>query len=196
MEVEFTLTADDLTAFALFHEAQKAPKGWKRFLTTFWGLVVFFSLSVAAQVWKLLIGIDAWADLMLVGSIVAGLLILRWLWWMWQPLAIRRANRKALATLDVKARSYLNQRIKLNPEGVLQITPLATSLIDWAAVERICQTDVYAFIYISPLEAYVIPERAFRNEGEFHAFADQARAFHQGATRAQRPWTTEERIDR
>jgi hypothetical protein len=183
MEVEFTLTADDLAAFALY-DYTEGPKGWRRFLTLFWGVVAFFTLSVIAQVVKLFLGIDAWADLMLVGAIVGALVMLRWVWWKWQPFALRRSARKLLAALDPKSRSYYEQRLKLTPEGVVQMTPLATSLIDWAAVERIVVTDLYAFIYIAPHQAYIIPERAFRNEGDFHAFADQARAFQEAAARS------------
>jgi hypothetical protein len=183
MEVEFTLTAEDLASFALYHSTQ-GPKGWKRFLTAFWGVVAFFTLSAIAQVVKLFLGMDAWGDLVFVLAIVGALLILRWAWWKWQPIALRRATRKQLSALDPKSRSYYEQRLKLTPEGVVQITPLASSLTDWVAVEKIVLTEQHALIYLNADQAYVVPERAFRNEGEFHAFVDQARAFHQGATRA------------
>jgi hypothetical protein len=183
MEIAFTLTAEDLVAFQLHHYAQDArARGWKRFLTLYWGAVVFFGLSCIVQVGKLLAGIDAWADLLVTFGIVATLLTLRW--WLWNPGALRRATRKQIDAADPKSRSYYEQQVRLTAEGIVLATPLATTLTDWAAVEKIDLADRHAFIYIAPTEAYVIPERAFRNEGEFHAFVDQARAFHEAAPRA------------
>jgi hypothetical protein len=184
MEIEFTLTAEDLAVFALYHQAQQIPRGWRRFFTLFWGVVAFFGLSFIVQVGKLLTGIDAWENLAFASAIVGGLLILRLVWWWWQPIAIRRSLRKQLAAADPKARSYYEQRLRLTPEGIVLATPLSTQLTDWAAVERIDMAESHGFIYISPTEAYVIPGRVFQNEGEFHALIDQARSFRERAARA------------
>ena len=47
--------------------------------------------------------------------------------------------------------------------------------IRWSAVPKICETDGRLFVYLTPHQAFIVPERAFETRSEFDAFAAGAK---------------------
>ena len=50
-------------------------------------------------------------------------------------------------------------------------------MILWSAIVRIDTSPKYAFIYLNPVNAYIIPRHAFATDAEFHAFVDLAQRY-------------------
>ena len=167
--IEFERTIEDIIEFNLFH-MKNSPSIRRQALITqvaAAALAVMVSLSTGY-----LLGIDKKAGtgflyvLTLVLSIAAFFVV---------PFLSRaeviNGFRKATKEGDNKA-ILGNQTISLTPDNIFVKTPAGESKYTWAVIDKIVQNDKYIFLYISSINAIVIPRKAFSTDSSLQEFVD------------------------
>lgn len=175
--VEYTLTVDDLVAFAKWraHESGEDEERLPRQrVVGAWivGVAGYLVVSAVLTI-PLLVG----RSLLLAGgaelvAIAAGL-ALGWAEWrsgrMAQWLVQRPYVRKARSALE---RVSGSRRVRLEPDGLRIAVDGREEQLRWSGIERIVETDDHVFIYTGPNAAHIVPRR-FAGTKEF---TDQLRA--------------------
>lgn len=65
----------------------------------------------------------------------------------------------------------------VEPSGVTEQGSVSESKVAWSGVEKIEDDNQYIYIFTGPLQAHVIPKRAFRSSEESQKFLETAKAF-------------------
>jgi hypothetical protein len=109
------------------------------------------------------------------------------LFWVWvYPVyyrwVIKRNTRKIYSESESKG-VLGNHFIAIGPEGVRERSAVGESTTAWDGIERIEDDERYLFLYTGPLQAHVVPKRAFASGPEADAFLQLARTYHLGNTR-------------
>lgn len=63
----------------------------------------------------------------------------------------------------------------LSPEGIRVESPKGQSLVYWSAVKRMAATKSRFFLFFGPVNALVLPRRAFESQAGFEAAQTEAR---------------------
>jgi len=171
-EVEFDLTVEDFVAFNHDHmERLFAMRATRVVLALVVGLAVpvgvtryLMSEDVAAEAAPFLI---LWAVIHFLAFVAIAI------WWS------RRSSSwgtgwiyRWLATRGDSSAIFGRYRFVISPQGILERSPKAEARYDISVVQKIIVTANHAFIYISPLQAFIIPRRAFFPTETFDAFVD------------------------
>jgi hypothetical protein len=94
--------------------------------------------------------------------------------------AIKRNAKKIYAA--AKSQGILGEHtLTLAAEGFTTACSANESKINWSGVERIDSDEQYIYIYTSPLQAHVIPKRAFSSDEEAMTFLQTAERFRANA---------------
>lgn len=164
MLLEYDLTTDDFVALNL-HAATTSPTiQTSRARSRVWGSVGVFVGGL------LLVGLEgSWLEALVVASLGSAVF-----WFVWPPtwswFLTRNVRRLARAGgLGVPGRC----RLWIDEDGVHDQTPTGSSSVAWSGVVRLDETDTHAFIYVGPVQAYVIPRRI--GEPAVQAFINAAR---------------------
>lgn len=175
MEIEYSLTAEDLTAF-IRHHSKKGPRPTGnirvKLSSIVWGVVLLLVIAVNVN--------DAIRRLttsFVLGVVVGVLAMIVMLIWM------RKTTLNAVKNLyeDEHARwVFSRRRLSLSPAGVSSSNDYHETIHRWPIVWRIDTEGAYAFFYTSLNEGIVIPRRAFRDEQHFEEFLALARRYQQG----------------
>jgi hypothetical protein len=64
-------------------------------------------------------------------------------------------------------------KLRLTEEGIILITEAKEMKSGWKAIENICETEKHIFIFISAVEAYIVPKNAFENESSKKEFLEE-----------------------
>jgi hypothetical protein len=175
MEIEYSLTAEDLAAFIRYH-SKKGPRPAGnirvKLPSIVWVVVLLIVIAVIAN--------DAIRRLttsFVLGVAVGGGAMIVLLVW------TRKATLNAVKNLyeDEHARwVFSRRRLSICPAGVISSNEYHETIHRWSIVWRIDTEGVYAFFYTSLNEGIVIPRRAFRDEQHFEEFLALARRYQQG----------------
>jgi hypothetical protein len=60
--------------------------------------------------------------------------------------------------------------LSIAAEGIVETKPNGESKRKWAAVTRIVVTSQHVFVYTSPVEAFILPRRAFDSDDQCQEF--------------------------
>lgn len=84
-------------------------------------------------------------------------------------------SRKVLKLLkEDKYISMIGERsLALTKEGIIETSSQNESKVKWESVGRINETKEHIFIYISPVSAFIIPTRSFKDIAEKEEFRKQ-----------------------
>lgn len=177
MEIEYEQTLEDVIAFNEAHQ-NRSPLMRSIRLSLFgtaWiaipiGIVVYF--VAAANAGKLPQDPPVLMFLILWGVahfIVFGLITLR----------IARTGR-SIVTANFLVRRILTEgdtssltgrrKLSVSPTTISDSSPSGESSWKMTAVQKILVTEHYAFIYVSPVHAFIVPRRAFFRPEEFERF--------------------------
>jgi len=153
MAIASTLTTDDHVALVLHVTKHHAPL---RKQTARLRL-----MSVGTVVIGLVVLIGLFQENWIGGVIFAT--IVGTIWWFVFPLLQRRTTAGQLRRL-ARERGGLGAegpvRLSVDESGIREERTGTTTVVGWEAVERIDETDDYAFVFSSPLEAMILPRRA------------------------------------
>jgi hypothetical protein len=176
MQVSFEQTKDDLIAYNLYHSAHSpAIRRQRRTM-----IAVF--VSAALVVAMLLLSFPSsptpppgilWV---VVAAFLIGAAVL--------PRSYRRGVIKIVGRMidEGQNRTLLGRReITISPVDLGAASELRSTTVRWKAVEKVVEDGDYLYIYISALEAIIVPRRAFAGEAPFAAFADAVRKHREAA---------------
>lgn len=163
--LEYTLTAEDLAAFAAWQATQSGEadaRNRRMRLVGAWlaggvAYLVVFAVSTMPLLLNLQLGL---AGAMEVLDVLVGLAVGVWEWrrgrvgaW----LARRRDLFRARVALE---RTGASRRVWLDEDG-LNVTAGDRSIhVDWSEVSRVVETDDHVFVYTGQNAAHVVPRRA------------------------------------
>ena len=167
MQIDYELTVEDAAAFSVYL-FRTSPRTRRR-LRVNQGIGVLATL-ILAVVWP------EWSTIeRLIFTI---LLLLLWIfgypqYYRW---AVRRNASKAYSA--TKSKGVLGKHtLVIEPSGVTEKSTVAESKSTWSGIERIEDDSQYVYIFTGPLQAQVIPKRAFRSNEESQTFLEAAKTF-------------------
>ena len=165
--VRYEMVGDDLIAFNLYHQTN--------------------SPSVRRALW------NSAAFFVIIGGLLAVVAMLEprmrvlWLFSLvlfYFALAVPFNHRKSVRTIvgrmlqEGTNKGLLGlKEITLTPVEICATGALRSSTTRWPAVEKVVTTEEALYVYISAIEAIVIPRRAFGTSAEFEDFAATARRY-------------------
>ncbi|PFG16231.1 YcxB-like protein [Propionicimonas paludicola] len=148
--LEFELTTEDFVAFSIYG-ALSAPAVQKRSARLRIGAsaAMFVGLGLAAGLQ------DGW-----LYGLVAGLIAAAVFWLIWPPLWAWSTKRNVMRLAESGGLGKPGPcRIWIDQYGVHDATPDGTSTVSWRGIDRVEETPSHAFIFVGPIQAYVIPKR-------------------------------------
>ncbi len=169
MIAEFDLTLDDHLAFQEYHLKHSPSiralrlKNWLA-LPAGLGLLYGFMLMVSPNP---SLAVKGHWPLIAVGVV----------WLMGFPFWFHKAMLRNVRTLleEGSNKGMLGKHtITISPETITQAMRYQTSAVRWEAVDKVVRGEGYLFVYISAVNAYIIPEHAFDGEKAFFDFCGQA----------------------
>jgi hypothetical protein len=173
MEVEYSLTLEDLRAFRRQHRRgrQKPPRkklvpDWVVWPVLFLLLFFIFLTSEEPLAWLT----RPWV--LLLAGFVAGVVSIILL----GVGVTRRAVRRFYDDPDNRW-MFGSRRVSITPEGLHTTSAVSRGFYSWEGIIKVRETDDHAFLYISAEQAVVVPRRAFRNTDEFERFIDLVRRY-------------------
>lgn len=163
--VEFTLTVDDLVAFAAWQakaSGEEDPRRARMRLVGAWlvggaAYLAMFAVATLPFLLSRLLELAGAAELVsvLVGAAVG--------WWEWQRgragewLVARRYRTKARVALE---QTGTTRRLELDDDGLTILAGRRSTHVPWSRISRVVETDDHVFVYTGPDAAHVIPRRA------------------------------------
>lgn len=169
MNVSYELTPDDLADYALFHNTNSPTIRRQRLGCAFMFLAIALMLPAAILLETedpvLETAVDIWP--LLLGPLI-GLLVF-FACWRW---SVRRTSRRMFQE-GCKAGQYGRTALSLQDDGIREKQDSGDTFRKWAAVEKIAVTPDYLFVYVSGVEAFIVPRRTFANEDDFDRFVHE-----------------------
>jgi hypothetical protein len=173
VEVHFDLDRADYVEFSLSHH-ERSPSTRQTLR-----LLQFLMPALGVFMVLLLAVIDAlpWEVVLISGPILLVLflilpMLLRWSW--------RRRLRQAVTRMYAEGKNrglYGSCQLTISPSGISQVTELRNVAVKWPAVEKIVESEHYAYIYVSAVGAFILPKAAFSSEADYRAFIAAARHY-------------------
>lgn len=172
MHIEYQLGLEDIVAFGLYHHRTSRLSKRRLRITQASGVLSTF---VLVMIWP------RWSSLERVLFLSGFSLFWVWAYPFYYQWAIKRNHRKIYLDSENKG-GIGNHFIAIGPEGVRERSPVGESTTAWMGIERIEENEHYLFLYTGPLQAHVIPKRAFASGQEADAFFQLAQTYRLGNT--------------
>lgn len=174
MTVEFEQTLEDLLTMQDFHirqQSKMSPSAWVLAGVMAAGLIGFLSWCTF-QAWQ------RGEETMLLISATSLLAVL---WIVFRYLGYRRWLVRRWTIKQFHQGRNLNltgiRRVTITPEFLISASPLAQSVCRWQGVEKVQQDERAIYIYVSTMNAHVLPRRAFNSDLHFREFAATAEKY-------------------
>ncbi len=163
-ELHYLVTVDDIARLNHYHN-QRSP--WLKRRRVALGLAI---------------GMMGLGIFMLIGASVASIFVLMFSLFnaLWIIAGQRQVSRKQLTYIrrlfsEGENRALFGpHQIVLHEDRVEVITPYSRTEFKWEAVERVEQDETHIYVYVSALNAHVIPKQYFTSELEAQRFFQQA----------------------
>ncbi len=163
MRIDFTLTQEDYIAYNI-HHIENSPSLKRALNIQRYGLALIFLIFPFIIAAMTSISLTLW--LLVYGTIFV-------VWIRFYPKYYMNSTRKRIIRLiqEGNSASLLGDRsVILTDEAVEEISPQGESRVTWGSIERIDETDEYIYIYTSPVNAYLVPTRAFEGTAQKSEF--------------------------
>jgi len=173
MSANYNLTADDLSAFIQFHNAQSLAVRKYRAGCLFGG---FFATMLLPGLILLTTEKPVLETARAIRPLLMGAVIYLILMFVARPYVKWRTGHLSRRMLSEGKNSgfYGDCSITLDEDGIRETKSSGETMRKWPSVEKIVVASEYLFIYTSGIEAFVVPRRAFALDAEFNAFAEYA----------------------
>lgn len=170
MEIKFELTEEDYIKYNLYH-VNKSPSMRKSILIQrLMGPAVFIIAPFIVAKYS---DIPLWYWITLFG-------ITTIVWLAFYPKYANWEMRTRLKKL-MKERNneslFAERKLTITEGGIAEESPGEMSSISWGKVVSVEEAEEYIYIYISPVEAHIIPKRVFKDEAEQKAFMAEIRSY-------------------
>ena len=173
MQIHYQLTVEDIAAFNVHHSRTSRLSRRRLRLTQLWGI---FCTLVVVMIWP------RWSSLERALFFLAFCSFWLLAYPVYYPWVIKRNARKIYS--EKESKGVLGKHsIAIRADGVTERSAVGESRTGWEGIERIAADGQYVYLYIGPLQAHVIPKRAFQNDEEVEAFLQLAQTYRLGNTR-------------
>lgn len=172
MEVNVDIDVNDLIA-TNDHLMRKLPALRRR--TRILQLVFSFIFLVPGVIIFLVRG-DVFSGYIYIGGAVFFLLFI--------PSLIRWSMKRQLRSMYCSSQNrgvFGKQKIVINKSEIARYSQYGHTAFYWPAVERVEVGSNHAFVFVSSVNAFIIPKRDFPSENEFDLFVENARMYHREA---------------
>lgn len=161
LKLNYNLTDEDYIEFNEFHQLVHSEIG-KRNL--FFLRLIGPMISILAVI----IFILARAEVMLIIAEVIALFIFSVVWVLLAKKIMRRGIRKTILKMKEKEGLPFSEETTLNfaEDQIIEISKNQELKVDYAKIEDICETEKAFYIYISSMQALIIPKRVLDQEME------------------------------
>jgi hypothetical protein len=171
MEVEYTLTPEDIVAFNRYH-FMTSPH-WRRsyWMGFFWGTLAAILLFIVLSGWK------SWWNALFPLVFWLAYLIL-------YPLSVRRNINSFGQRMKKEGDNQAiwgKHRLTISEQELFEATEVGETRLRWAGVERVVENAGYIFIYVSTTSAHVIPKKFFSDHTQSQAFYQTAKKYFDNA---------------
>jgi hypothetical protein len=179
MEVEYSLTAEDLRAFARYHGQLRSVRPIHSLAAVLGLVVVIMVVCAVVSIGFNYLGalrgelFDPFMMGLAFGAIGQAL-ALRW----WQGY-VKRATWKTNCEDKRNEWAIRQVRVTISPGELRSVTRGSTNTYQWSLVWRIGVTSSHIFVYLTTSNAILIPRRAFGDHAHSEAFIALARQYQQ-----------------
>ncbi|MCC6144246.1 MAG: YcxB family protein [Candidatus Hydrogenedentes bacterium] len=177
MQLEFTVTQDDFLAYSQWHYRRSAEGRYTMRRLYIIGVIIFIAFGVMEYDnpdygagnptrYALYLGITAGALIIVYGGYLRLI----------RPMLLRSLSNtgRFKEMLGATAMSFDARRISVeNPHG--------RGRTEWRSIQQIAETKDHVFLVFGPMQAFVLPKRAFPSPEEADAFVVQARDWQQAS---------------
>ena len=153
MKFEVTINHDDLVAFnedylATTFGAVVRRNRWRSSLSSAFltGFIMWFAIDRRSVIAAMIVGAVVGLVVFVTGPAL-------------QRDRVRKSVNRAYDTTADKTMTGVHEHA-LTEEGIRTITQHSESLYRWSAFQRVRRTEDYAFLYVGPSKAIVIPARS------------------------------------
>ena len=175
VEVQYEVTMEDIVEFNRYHMAHSPTI--RRSLRTARLLV---SVAFVAAGILLSVAKGTFTDVAVFGLVSV-------LWFLLMPAFVGRRTIKNVRRMlsEGENRGLLGKcTLSIAVDGLRVVRETGESTFAWCAVDRIVTAERHVYIYVSTVEALVIPKDAFAAPAGCEWFVERARAWHEAALRA------------
>jgi YcxB-like protein len=189
MEVEYVLTVEDYVAFNKYQLASQPASRrhmswvWLVLLVILLGLFLLPTLSGPKR--QPPPEVNWWTTAFDISLLVVPLvLVVAFLVW-GRPYLVTLQVKRVVTHPHNQKRLLGWRRTSIGPEGLAVRGEDVHLVLAWPAIRKLALTPQHAFIYITTLEAIIVPRRPFASDEEFQRFAETVRAYRQMARQAE-----------
>jgi len=167
MQLDNQVGVEDIAAFSLHHARNSKRERRRVRITQASGIL---SSLVLVIVWP------NWSVVERVVFFIVSCLLMLIAYPAYYKWAIKRNARSIYS--GTESNGILGAHtIIVDAEAVTERSAVGESRIAWSGLERIEDDGDYIYLYIGPLQAYVIPKRAFRTADDQEAFMQLVHAY-------------------
>lgn len=179
MEVEYSLTLQDMAAFVRFH-LKRGPKLKPHPLVRMVGMGIAFVIVVLAGLagWLYEQPHGRWISGCCAGVIIGFLMTTAVFGWLQWKIVIRNTIR--LYDREECRWYFARKHLKITAYGFEITNESQQARFSWSTVWLIDSTEEHVFLYSTLHQAHIIPRRAFRDDQHFEEFIDLACRYHKG----------------
>ena len=184
LNVEFDLTLDDYVAFNVVHRSNAALMKWLLLIILGVGWVSIPALigielyrNWAGHLPQPLDGEEVTFMLGYAAFHTIGFPLLTWWMYPFMTRLMRSRFQHFFLRLVIKwmlagdtSSIFGHYKLTFSAEMLHEMGPKNETSFKMSAVQKLVTTDQYLFIYVSPVQAYIVPRRAFRFPEDFDRF--------------------------
>lgn len=166
MQIDFELTKQDYINFNIFHinysKTLRKMLFIQRYIVSLSFLIVPFVAS-----WVTSIPLWYWLSVFVFTYII-------WILFYWKYFKWNMGRKISKMVEEGKTDVMLGkQGVKLDESTIINNSSMNSSETKYQAIENIIETKDYIYVYISPVQAYIIPVSAFENLDEKDKFVNK-----------------------
>ncbi|MFC1746226.1 YcxB family protein [Candidatus Riflebacteria bacterium] len=158
MQISFELTVDDLVAFDKYHFLHSREARLHR----------YFLFIFPVSVWIFLFWKFPW-------MVIWGIFLYTILF---NTILKNSAGTYFYYDEEDYKKMAGKVSITLSPDYIQIVDEDSESKTKWSGVQKIAVTEDYAFIYLTPISAQVLPKIVFTKENDFEVFIEKTRNFY------------------
>lgn len=165
MQIEYQITLEDLVDFNLYH--YKNSPAMRRSILS---MKMAFAVTIILIAPLILYFLDEISFLISVPVLAVLAFISAFIWPL--PRVIERSIEKQAVKLYAEGKKDATGKhtMTLTPDGIIETGEHGEQRIKWGGVEKITVNEKYIFIYISSIQAFIVPRTSFDDEFSFQAF--------------------------
>jgi len=175
LHVEFELTVEELLAYNDFYQARS--RAARDTFRRAWAIraVLYFCVGAIACFYFQRFAVDY---ALALSAVIVIVLVIAWFYY---PFQYRRAIRRMMQrhySEDNSEAVFGRRRASLTPAYFVISRRDSQTITRWQGVIEVCIQPSAIYVFVSSMQAHIIPRRAFADDSQFERFAQTAKDYH------------------